>query len=56
LGRPRRKAADDLDVGIAEVRRVLAEAPRSAELMVRLPDEVMRSISVVRIGLVIEAS
>ena len=32
------------------------EPPRSAELMVRLPDEVMPSISAVRAGLVIEAS
>ncbi|MGB0092306.1 MAG: hypothetical protein WBP81_07205 [Solirubrobacteraceae bacterium] len=30
--------------------------PRSAELVVRLPDEVMPSISAVRAGLVIEAS
>jgi hypothetical protein len=35
------KAAGDLDVGIAEVRRVVAESPRSAELIARLPDEVM---------------
>ena len=35
------KSSRCLDVGIAEVRQVVAESPRSAELIARLPDQVM---------------